>query len=93
MEDIDTSVGASCSYDPTARTMVSYDIVQMGKVKADFIKQRQLGGGMWWENSGDKSGRTADKADGSLVGTFVGGVGCVDALNGSANVLGYPESK
>lgn len=92
-EDMDASVGASWSYDPAARTMVSYDTVQMGEIKADFIKQRQLGGGMWWESSGDKGGRTADKADGSLVGTFVDGIGGIDALDSSANVLGYPESK
>ena len=73
--------------------MVSYDNVAMGEMKLDFIKQHQLGGGMWWETSGDKGGKAANKADGSLIGTFVEGVGGPSALDQSANVLDYPDSK
>ncbi|OJZ89575.1 glycoside hydrolase family 18 protein [Aspergillus luchuensis CBS 106.47] len=92
-EHVDASLGASWSYDPTARTMVSYDTVAVGEMKLDYITKLQLGGGMWWETSGDKGGKTANKADGSLIGTFVEGIGGVSALDQSQNVLSYPESK
>ncbi|KAA8646237.1 hypothetical protein EYZ11_000623 [Aspergillus tanneri] len=92
-EHYDPQAGASWSYDPTARTMVSYDTVQMAEQKIDFIKQRNLGGGMWWETSGDRGGKAANKADGSLIGTFVEGVGGTSALDQSSNALAYPESK
>lgn len=92
-EHIDTDAGASWSYDGGARTMVSYDNLQMGRIKADFIKQRGLGGGMWWESSGDKGGKEAHAADGSLIGTFVDVVGGVGALDQTANAISFPESK
>jgi chitinase len=92
-EQVDPSVGASWSYDPATRTMVSYDNVTVGEMKANFIKQWGLGGGMWWESSGDRGGKTANKADGSLIGTFVDGVGGIAALDQSLNNLEYPESK
>ncbi|RAL01666.1 glycoside hydrolase family 18 protein [Aspergillus ibericus CBS 121593] len=92
-EYVDATLGASWSYDPTARTMVSYDNVAAGELKADYIKQLQLGGGMWWETSGDKGGKTANASDGSLIGVFVDKVGGVSALDQSQNALSYPESK
>jgi chitinase len=52
----DDSVGASWSYDPASRTMVSYDTVGMAVKKAAWIKEQGLGGAMWWETSGDKNG-------------------------------------
>ncbi|PWY92424.1 class V chitinase [Aspergillus heteromorphus CBS 117.55] len=92
-ESVDASIGASWSYDASARTMISYDNVAVGEQKLNYIKQLQLGGGMWWETSGDKGGKTANKADGSLIGTFVEGVGGVAALDQTHNALSYPESK
>jgi chitinase len=92
-EQLDESLGASWSYDPASKTMVSYDNVALGEIKADFIKQWRLGGGMWWESSGDRGGKAANKADGSLIGTFVDCVGGCAALDQSPNALEYPESK
>lgn len=92
-EHVDAATGASWAYDSAARTMVSYDTLGMGEMKAGFVKQQRLGGGMWWESSGDKGGQAADKADGSLLGAFVDCVGGVGALDGSPNALEYPESK
>ena len=43
--------------------MVSYDNASMAQEKAAYVQSRQLGGAMWWESSGDKSG------DQSLVNT------------------------
>jgi chitinase len=52
---------ASWSYDPTSKTMVTYDTPANAAAKVTYIQQRRLGGAMWWESSGDKAG------DGSLI--------------------------
>lgn len=91
-EHVDPQVGASWCHDK-AKTMVSYDNVQVGEIKANFIRHNGLSGGMWWESSGDKGGKSAAKADGSLIGTFVDTVGGVGALDQSPNNLDFPESK
>jgi len=90
-EQVDPQTGASWCYD--GNTMVSYDNVQVGKIKTDFIRQNGLGGGMWWESSADKGGKTAAQGEGSLIGTFVDTIGGVGALDQSPNNLDYPESK
>lgn len=91
-DHIDRAGGASWAYDPSSRTMVSYDTLEIGEMKAGFVKRQGLGGGMWWESSGDKGGQAADKADGSLLGAFVDCVGGLQALDDSPNALEYPES-
>lgn len=92
-ENLDSNIGASWCYDPASRTMVSYDTLAAAELKVDFIKQRGLGGGMWWETSGDRGGKEAKKSDGSLIGAFVEGVGGVSALDQEQNSINYPESK
>jgi chitinase len=92
-EHLDTEADASWSYDGGSRTMISYDNVEMSQRKAAFVQYRQLGGGMWWESSGDKGGKEGDAAQGSLIGTFVNGIGGVGALEHIENALDYPESK
>ena len=62
-ETVDREVGASWSYDAGKRLMVSYDTVEMAKMKSEYIKREGLGGAMWWESSADKPG------DESLIGT------------------------
>lgn len=47
-------VGASFSYDPAKREVVSFDSVGVTKRKGDYVKDTGLGGGMWWESSGDR---------------------------------------
>ena len=54
---------SSWSYDPATKYMISYDTPKIAQLKAEYIKERGLGGGMWWETSGDKVG------DESLIGT------------------------
>lgn len=92
-ENVSTSIGASWSYDANARTLVSYDTVVVGEMKANYIKAWCLGGAMWWESSADRGGKTAEKSDGSLIGTFVTDIGGALALDNSSNALEYPESK
>ncbi|KAL1857802.1 Chitinase 4 [Paecilomyces lecythidis] len=92
-EYLDPKAGASWCYDPASRTMVTYDTVPMAERKVDFIKQWGLGGGMWWESSGDRGGKDANKHEGSLIGTFVEGFGGPAALDQSPNALEFPESK
>lgn len=92
-EQYDPATGASWSYDAGSRTAISYDTVHAGREKAEFIRQRQLGGGMWWESSGDKGGRDANANDGSLIGVFVDTVGGVEGLDQSPNAIEFPESK
>ena len=62
-EQISDEVGASWSYDPSKRLMISYDTAKIAERKVDFIKNQGLGGVMWWESSGDKTGGE------SLIGT------------------------
>jgi chitinase len=78
--------GASWSYCPHTRTMVTYDTPRMVEQKASYVREKGLGGGMWWESSGDKEGEA------SLVGTFVDAVGGCEVLEEGRNCLDYPES-
>lgn len=46
-EVVDEQAGASYSYDPEKRVLITYDNVQMARRKAEWIKEQGLGGGMW----------------------------------------------
>ncbi|KAG9241007.1 glycoside hydrolase family 18 protein [Calycina marina] len=82
-EHYDAEAGASYSYDPAKRQLITYDTVDMARRKADWIKSQGLGGGMWWESSADNSGE-------SLIGTVVATFGCLEQ---SPNCVEYPQSK
>lgn len=86
-EHHDSQAGASYCYSPQQRKLVSYDTPAMAKVKTDFIKQRGLGGAMWWESSADKEGHE------SLIGTVVNGLGGPAGLLRKDNCLEYPATK
>jgi len=77
-------LGASYSYDAGKEYMVSYDTPNIARQKAKWIKEKGLGGAMFWEVSGDKTG------DDSLVATVVKELG---KLEKSKNHLSYPESQ
>lgn len=77
---------ASYCYNPKTRKMISYDSPQMARIKSDYIKQRGLGGAMWWESSADKK----DKQ--SLIWTVVDDFGGLGSLQKVDNCLDYPHS-
>ncbi|KAL6721176.1 Chitinase 4 [Lecanora helva] len=83
-EALDHQSGASWSYDGQKRLMVSYDTLEMAKIKAEYVKKQGLGGTMWWESSGDKKGHE------SIIGNVVEALGSLDRSN---NTLTYTESK
>lgn len=87
-EQYDAQLGASWCYRTDSQMMISYDTAQMIQVKAQYAKQKQLGGGMWWETSGDRK-----VGAGSLIETFVNSYGGAHALAEEQNCLEYPESK
>ena len=62
-EIVDKDVVASYSWDAGKQTIVSYDNAAVIGEKLDWVKTKGLGGGMWWESSGDRVGT------GSLMGT------------------------
>lgn len=85
----DRDLGASWSYDPQGRHMVSYDTRDLAIQKTEYVRRTGLGGAMWWESSGDKSGH-----EGLIETVFVGlmkpgGKG----IEKRPNCLEYPESK
>ncbi|EHA53365.1 hypothetical protein MCOR27_000822 [Pyricularia oryzae] len=86
-ERFDEEAGATYSYDPATRHMVTYDTVPLARRKAEFIRERGLGGAMWWESSADKEG------DESLIGNVVDVFGGPEGLKHQENCLAYPQTK
>ncbi|KAJ5454995.1 hypothetical protein N7530_012764 [Penicillium desertorum] len=78
---------ASYCYNSRSRLFISYDTPEIARKKGEYIKSKGLGGGMWWELSGDKQG------DESLIATVVDTIGGTGALDKSENQLSYPASK
>jgi len=50
---VDKNVVASWCYHPNRKEMVSYDSVEIAKMKAAWIIKQGFGGSMYWELSGD----------------------------------------
>ncbi|KAH8590901.1 glycoside hydrolase family 18 protein [Bisporella sp. PMI_857] len=83
-EKYDAEAGASYSYDPVKRQLITYDTVDMARRKTEWLKKENLGGAMWWESSADKTGQS------SLIGNVVAVLG---TLEESKNCLEFPHSK
>lgn len=83
-EHYDDVADASYSYDSAAQELISYDNSQSTIVKSTYLKEKGLGGAMFWSADSDKTG-----AD-SLVAVMAGKLGTLD---GSANLLEYPTSQ
>ncbi len=84
----DSDIGASWSYSGNTKTMISYDTMKEVEQKAKFVGDYGLGGGMWWESSGDKG-----RGQGSLIETFVCESGGRSRFEEHKNCLDYPESQ
>ncbi|CAH0049990.1 unnamed protein product [Clonostachys solani] len=81
---VDTQAGAAWSYDATTKELVSFDNIPVGLMKADYIRKQGLGGAMFWEAAGDKTGGE------SLVGAVGNAMGSLELSN---NMLDYPQSR
>lgn len=86
-EQCDQQCGASYCYNAGKKVLVTYDTPEVARIKTAFIRQRGLGGGMWWESSADKPGGD------SLIQITVDGLGGTGALSKSENCLSFPETK
>jgi len=82
--EYDEATGATYSYDPAKREFVSFDTPELIAKKVEYLKNKGLGGTMFWEASGD---RTDDK---SLIGTSARTLGGIDQTQ---NQLSYPASQ
>ncbi|KAH7459192.1 Chitinase 1 [Fusarium oxysporum f. sp. matthiolae] len=72
------------SYDNNTNQLISFDIPATVEKKVAYIKDLRLGGSMFWEASGDRSGSC------SLIGTSHSALGSLDK---SKNWLDYPTSR
>lgn len=86
-QHFDRDAAASYCYNPNSRVLVTYDTVDLANVKAQFIRNRGLGGAMWWESSADKQGH------GSLIGNVMNALGGRGALYQQQNCITYPMTK
>jgi len=83
-EEFDDIAKAAYSYDRSARELVSYDNVRSTAFKAQYVREKRLGGAFFWEASGDRTdGR-------SLVKTMSR---ALDWLDETPNNLHYPTSQ
>ncbi|CAM1507084.1 Fc.00g067250.m01.CDS01 [Cosmosporella sp. VM-42] len=80
----DAAAGAGWTYDNTKKELVTYDSIPSAKYKASYISRRGLGGAVFWEASGDKTGSK------SLVRILAERMGTAES---STNLLSYPKSQ
>ena len=71
------------SYDTATRELISYDTPGTVRTKVEYVKQKGLGGSMFWEASGDKTGSD------SLIDASYRSLGSIDCTE---NLLDYPDS-
>ncbi|KAK4446014.1 glycoside hydrolase [Podospora aff. communis PSN243] len=86
----DPTAGATYTYDPNKRELISFDTPGMVERKVRWLREKRLGGAMFWEVSMDRKG------EGSLVGAgfrALGGAGAgAGGLERGENQVWYPES-
>ena len=87
IEQYDCEAGASWSWDADRNTIISYDNLDSIKKKTDYIISRGLGGVMFWEASGDKTG------DQSLMLAVFKDFRHAGGLAYSENTLNFPGSQ
>lgn len=82
----DSNAGATYSYDPSTKQLVSYDTPGMVATKVEYLLGKGLAGSMFWEASADRTDSQ------SLISTSFGSLGGAGALDSSQNLLSYPNS-
>jgi chitinase len=87
VEEYDSEAGASYSWDATNKIIVSYDNKAMTQTKSKYIVSKGLGGGMWWEASGDRLNGD------SLMGVAFGALKAAGGIEQVQNTLSYPGSQ
>lgn len=88
-ETNDPTIIAASSYNPSTKELISYDTPTTAAEKVAYLKDKGLGGAMWWELSGDQL-VTSDR---SLIKTVVNSLGGTGALDKTQNVLTYSGSQ
>ncbi|KAK9431474.1 glycoside hydrolase superfamily [Lipomyces doorenjongii] len=89
VEYFDSQAIASYSYDHHKRVMITYDTPECARAKARYIRDKGLGGAMWWESSGD----APISSDRSIVRAVIDEFGGPNGLDKfEKNCLQYPES-
>lgn len=79
----DSAKVAATSYDSSTQKFITYDDEKSVKMKANFTKKKGLGGGMWWESSGD----IYDNDEQSLIVNYIDQLGGPGVLEQSPNHL------
>lgn len=80
----DTDIGAAYAYNPTG--IIVYDTPEIARLKADYVVQNNLGGGMWWDSKGDT---WFDDTSRSLIYNFVEQLGGVYSLTNETSEFNY----
>ncbi|CEP18133.1 hypothetical protein [Parasitella parasitica] len=87
MEFVDEDRVASWSYDESKQEFVTYDTPAVTRLKCEYIKDKQLGGAMFWELTADNS---KDESR-SLLDVVFASLG--DKLDRIENHIRFPLSK
>lgn len=82
--EYDDVAHATYSWNPSTKELISFDTPEMISEKVNYLKGLGLGGSMFWEASGDRTGQD------SLIGTSEAALGSID---GTQNCLTYPDSQ
>lgn len=80
---VNTQAIAAWSFNSTTKEFVTYENIDTAKQKATYINTKGLGGAMYWEASGDKTGAS------SIVRNVAAKMGTLDTTQ---NMLSYPVS-
>ncbi|KAH7012082.1 family 18 glycosyl hydrolase [Microdochium trichocladiopsis] len=85
-EEYDYIAGASYSVDTVNHRIISYDTITSVKKKVEYIRNKGLGGTMFWEASGDRTDEN------SIIANCFRGQDGDSRMDKTDNLLLYPES-
>ncbi|PHH51931.1 Endochitinase 46 [Ceratocystis fimbriata CBS 114723] len=85
-EKFDEETLGQYSYDAAKKQLISYDTPQVVAKKVEYLRNKGLGGSMFWEASADKIGEA------SLIATSYNALERMGSPSCSENQLHYPNS-